>query len=188
MYALTRSRQVPRPAAVAANAQTRGSAVSLSPDGPCVTPCPAGRVLKGRPGSLSDPAWGLIMGQRGRPHRRWQPPRHHRAAPKGPGGPGGCHSTTSVRQVLEELSLSFKINYCQYYAIEEHSKTSGKKGSGRRVLFSFGYIFCFHAIRRSGRTVRNLAAKALIAAARPLAGTISSGSLAAKALIAAARA
>ncbi len=54
-----------------------------------------------------------------------------------------------------------------------------------------GYIFCFRidafAVTVS-ETVRNLAAKALIAAARPLAGTMPAGSLAAKALIAAARA
>ena len=62
-------------------------------------------------------------------------------------------------------------------------------GRARFVLkFWIHFLFQDHAIRRSGRTVRNLAAKALIAAARPLAGTISAGSLAAKALIAAARA
>jgi hypothetical protein len=61
-----------------------------------------------------------------------------------------------------------------------------------------GGAFCFkdtffvsgstHTPFTVSETVRNLAAKALIAAARPLAGTISAGSLAAKALIAAARA
>ncbi len=60
-----------------------------------------------------------------------------------------------------------------------------------RFVLKFGLHFLFHAHRQTARKQveeRNLAAKALIAAARPQAGTISAGSLAAKALIAAARA
>ena len=65
-----------------------------------------------------------------------------------------------------------------------------KNGVGRVLFTRLGYIFCFriHAFAGHRQTVRNLAAKALIASARPLAGTLSAGSLAAKALIAAARA
>jgi hypothetical protein len=61
-------------------------------------------------------------------------------------------------------------------------------GRARFVLkFGLHFLFQVHAFGHR-QTVRNLAAKALIASARPLAGTLSAGSLAAKALIAAARA
>ena len=61
-----------------------------------------------------------------------------------------------------------------------------------RFVLKFGLHFLFQDPRIQSfaghrQTVRNLAAKALIASARPLAGTLSAGSLAAKALIAAAR-
>ena len=65
---------------------------------------------------------------------------------------------------------------------------------GREVfLFRLDCIFCLKLhkpIRRFTRRDRplSIAEKARIAAARPLAGTLSAGSLAAKALIAAARA
>ena len=64
-----------------------------------------------------------------------------------------------------------------------------KNGSGAFV----GHIFCLKRSQTSRRSTRrdralSIAVKARIAAARPLAGTLSAGSLAAKALIAAARA
>ena len=73
--------------------------------------------------------------------------------------------------------------------IQEPSKKMGREV----LLFRLDCIFCLKLhkpIRRSTRRDRplSIAEKARIAAARPLAGTLSAGSLAAKALIAAARA
>ena len=64
-----------------------------------------------------------------------------------------------------------------------------KNGSGG-FFVSFGFNFLFKARQTAfaDPSARKLAAKSLIAAARPLAGALSAGSLAAKALIAAARA
>ena len=64
-----------------------------------------------------------------------------------------------------------------------------KNGSGG-FFVSFGLHFLFQdpRTRRSQSDRQKSTAKALIASARPLAGTLSAGSLAAKALIAAARA
>ena len=79
--------------------------------------------------------------------------------------------------------------------IEEPSKKMGRE----EVSFCFKVWFHVFVFKNLGSpdtslssihrpSARSLASKALIAAARPLAGTLSAGSLAAKALIAAARA
>ncbi len=72
------------------------------------------------------------------------------------------------------------------------SKKKKKEWAGR--FFCFGFNFLFKARQTAFAdplarpAARSLALKALIAAVRPLAGTLSAGRLAAKALIAAARA